>query len=118
MPAVSLRLSVGCFLLPARLGLRIILVKYEHLDGSVTNLLRGVGLIPHKVREELRLFEEIVEPLCGCRHAWSLLDCRGARPARVGRVRVLPLHFIFYLDLKLRLTVRSFLLHLIITFSQ
>ena len=72
----------------------------------MTNLLRRVGLVPHEMREELSLLEEIVEPLGGGRHARGLLDRGGAGATRVGGVGVLSLHDKLYLDLKLVITVR------------
>ena len=62
-----------------------------------TNLLWGVGLVPHEMREELRLLEEIVEPLGRGRHTRRLLDGRGAGPARAGGVGVFSLHHDFLL---------------------
>ena len=72
----------------------------------MTNLLGRVGLVPHEMREQLSLFEEIVEPLGRGRHPRGLRDSRGAGAARVGGVGVLSLHDKLYLDLKLVITVR------------
>ena len=74
----------------------------------MTNLLRRVGLVPHEMREQLSLLEEIVKPLGRGRHARGLRDSRGAGSTRVGGVGVLSLHDKLYLDLKLITEMRFF----------